>query len=37
MWHRQVAVAPCRMLFLTPETLHKPHSPERGWSESSDS
>ena len=31
MWHRQVVVAPCRMLFLTPETLHRTYTPEAGW------
>jgi mannose-6-phosphate isomerase-like protein (cupin superfamily) len=34
IWHRQVVVAPCRMLFLTPETLHRSYSPGRGWSDS---
>jgi hypothetical protein len=32
MWHRQVVVAPCRMLFLTPETIHRPFTPGSGWS-----
>ena len=31
MWHRQVVVAPCKMLFLTPETIHRPFEPESGW------
>ena len=33
MWHRQVVIAPCKMLFLTPETVHRPYAPESGWSE----
>jgi mannose-6-phosphate isomerase-like protein (cupin superfamily) len=33
MWHRQVVIAPCKMLFLTPETMHRPYAPESGWSE----
>jgi mannose-6-phosphate isomerase-like protein (cupin superfamily) len=32
MWHRQVVVAPCKMLFLTPETLHHSYTPDAGWS-----
>lgn len=31
MWHRQVVVTPCKMLFLTPETIHRPFEPECGW------
>ena len=31
MWHRQVVVAPCKMLFLTPETIHRSYAPESGW------
>jgi mannose-6-phosphate isomerase-like protein (cupin superfamily) len=31
MWHRQVVVAPCTTLFLTPETLHRPYAPPEGW------
>jgi mannose-6-phosphate isomerase-like protein (cupin superfamily) len=31
MWHRQVVLAPCKMLFLTPETLHQPYTPDSGW------
>ncbi len=31
MWHRQVVVAPCRMLFLTPATIHRSYVPESGW------
>jgi mannose-6-phosphate isomerase-like protein (cupin superfamily) len=31
MWHRQVVVAPCKVLFLTPETIHQPFMPESGW------
>src|SRR5947209_537739 len=31
MWHRQVVVAPCKMLFLTPETIHQAYTPECGW------
>jgi hypothetical protein len=31
MWHRQVVVAPCRMLFVTPETIHRAYTPESGW------
>jgi mannose-6-phosphate isomerase-like protein (cupin superfamily) len=34
MWHRQVVVAPCKMLFLTPETIHRPYVPETGWAPS---
>jgi mannose-6-phosphate isomerase-like protein (cupin superfamily) len=33
MWHRQVVVIGCKMLFLTPETLHRPYMPDSGWSE----
>jgi mannose-6-phosphate isomerase-like protein (cupin superfamily) len=33
IWHRQVVIAPCKMLFLTPETMHRPYTPESGWSE----
>ncbi len=33
MWHRQVVIAPCKMLFLTPETMHRPYVPKSGWSE----
>jgi len=33
MWHRQEVVAPCRVLFLTPETIHEPYEPESGWSD----
>jgi mannose-6-phosphate isomerase-like protein (cupin superfamily) len=33
MWHRQVVVAPCTMLFVTPETPHRSYSPESGWLE----
>jgi mannose-6-phosphate isomerase-like protein (cupin superfamily) len=33
VWHRQVVIAPCKMLFLTPETMHRPYAPESGWSE----
>lgn len=29
MWHRQVVIAPCEMLFLTPKTLHRPYAPAR--------
>jgi mannose-6-phosphate isomerase-like protein (cupin superfamily) len=31
MWHRQVVVAPCKVLFLTPETVHRSYSPKSGW------
>jgi mannose-6-phosphate isomerase-like protein (cupin superfamily) len=31
MWHRQVVVVPCKVLFLTPETIHQPYTPESGW------
>jgi mannose-6-phosphate isomerase-like protein (cupin superfamily) len=31
MWHRQVVVSPCRVLFLTPETIHQAYVPESGW------
>lgn len=27
MWHRQVVVSPCKMLFLTPRTLHEEYLP----------
>ena len=30
-WHRQIVLAPCKMLFLTPETLHRPFTPDDGW------
>jgi mannose-6-phosphate isomerase-like protein (cupin superfamily) len=33
VWHRQVVVAPCKMLFLTPETLHRSYSPDAGWTD----
>ena len=33
MWHRQMVVAPCKMLFLTPETIHRAYTPESGWSQ----
>jgi mannose-6-phosphate isomerase-like protein (cupin superfamily) len=32
MWHRQEVVASCKVLFLTPETIHLPYMPESGWS-----
>ena len=31
-WHRQIVVAPCKMLFVTPETLHREYLPDDGWS-----
>jgi mannose-6-phosphate isomerase-like protein (cupin superfamily) len=31
MWHRQVVLAPCKMLLITPETLHRTYVPESGW------
>jgi mannose-6-phosphate isomerase-like protein (cupin superfamily) len=31
IWHRQVVIAPCKMLFLTPKTIHHPYVPESGW------
>ena len=31
-WHRQIVLAPCKMLFITPETLHRPYEPGDGWS-----
>ena len=31
VWHRQIVLAPCKMLFLTPETLHRPYVPDGGW------
>lgn len=31
MWHRQVVVSPCKVLFLTPETIHQAYVPESGW------
>ncbi len=31
MWHRQVVVVPCKVLFLTPETIHRPYVPDSGW------
>ena len=33
MWHGQEVVVPCRVLFLTPETIHEPFAPESGWSD----
>jgi mannose-6-phosphate isomerase-like protein (cupin superfamily) len=35
MWHRQVvAVSPCKMLFITPETIHQAYVPDSGWATS---
>jgi mannose-6-phosphate isomerase-like protein (cupin superfamily) len=31
MWHRQVVVSPCKVLFLTPETIHQAFVPKSGW------
>jgi mannose-6-phosphate isomerase-like protein (cupin superfamily) len=31
-WHRQILLAPAKMLFLTPETEHRPYVPVDGWS-----
>jgi mannose-6-phosphate isomerase-like protein (cupin superfamily) len=31
VWHRQIVVAPCEMLFLTPDTIHRPYAPDSGW------
>ena len=31
-WHRQIVLLPCKMLFITPETLHRPYVPDDGWS-----
>jgi hypothetical protein len=31
MWHRQVVVSPCKLLFLTPKTLHEVFLPPGGW------
>jgi len=31
MWHRQVVVSPCKMLFVTPKTLHEEYLPRGGW------
>ncbi len=31
-WHRQIVLRPAKMLFLTPETLHRPYVPDDGWS-----
>jgi mannose-6-phosphate isomerase-like protein (cupin superfamily) len=31
-WHRQIVVAPCKMLFVSGETLHRPFVPDDGWS-----
>jgi mannose-6-phosphate isomerase-like protein (cupin superfamily) len=33
MWHRQVVVSPCKLLFLTPKTLHEVFLPPGGWDE----
>jgi mannose-6-phosphate isomerase-like protein (cupin superfamily) len=33
-WHRQVVVEPCKMLFITPATLHRSHMPGEGWTDS---
>ena len=30
-WHRQIVLRPGKMLFLTPETLHRPYAPDDGW------
>ena len=35
MWHRQVVLSPCKMLFLTPKTLHAEYSPGEGWEDES--
>lgn len=32
VWHRQIVLRPCKMLFITPETLHRPYAPDDGWS-----
>jgi mannose-6-phosphate isomerase-like protein (cupin superfamily) len=33
-WHRQIVLAvPAKLLFLTPETLHRPYVPADGWDE----
>lgn len=34
MWHRQVVVSPCKMLFLTPDTIRRAYVPESGWATS---
>ena len=31
IWHRQEVVAPCKVLFLTPETVHRPYTHVSGW------
>jgi mannose-6-phosphate isomerase-like protein (cupin superfamily) len=31
VWHRQVVVTACKMLFLTPKTIHQAYVPESGW------
>jgi mannose-6-phosphate isomerase-like protein (cupin superfamily) len=31
MWHRQAVLSPCKMLFLTPKTIHQAYRPEAGW------
>ena len=31
-WHRQIVLAPCKMLFVSGETLHRPYVPADGWS-----
>jgi mannose-6-phosphate isomerase-like protein (cupin superfamily) len=36
IWHRQVVVEPCKMLFITPETLHRSHVPGEGWTDSAE-
>jgi mannose-6-phosphate isomerase-like protein (cupin superfamily) len=33
IWHRQVVVSPCKLLFLTPRTLHEAFLPRGGWDE----
>lgn len=30
-WHRQIVVTPAKLLFVTPETLHRPYVPDDGW------
>ncbi|MGD0394704.1 MAG: cupin domain-containing protein [Acidimicrobiales bacterium] len=35
MWHRQVVLSPCKLLFVTPKTLHEEYSPSGGWEDES--
>ena len=30
-WHRQVVRAPSLLLFLSPDSVHRPYTPDDGW------